>query len=165
MWMSVARASCPLSRERPAPVSARAGCPRPSGRDARATKRMRHYALQNSVASSSSANRHPKFLPSSGSAGLSATLMGAGLFTFAFCTLPFAFCLLPFCSARARSFLYFPRGFIPKLAQRLSTFFLTSGSMTISSGQGRAKPSVGHLRVASIPIFEPKLGRREACSS
>ena len=33
----VARASRPLSRERPARVGARAGCPRPSGQDARAT--------------------------------------------------------------------------------------------------------------------------------
>ena len=38
---ALARASCPLSRERPAPVGARAGCPRPSGRDARATKAVR----------------------------------------------------------------------------------------------------------------------------
>ena len=38
----VARASRPLSRERPAPVGARAGCPRPSGRDGRATQRTRH---------------------------------------------------------------------------------------------------------------------------
>jgi hypothetical protein len=45
----VARASCPLSRERPAPASARAGCPRPSGRDARATKTVRHYILQSSI--------------------------------------------------------------------------------------------------------------------
>ena len=45
----VARASCPLSRERLAPASARAGCPRPSGRDARATKTIGHYILQSSV--------------------------------------------------------------------------------------------------------------------
>jgi len=48
----VARASCPLDRERPAPVGARAGPrwigagrPRPSGRDARATNRTRHCIL------------------------------------------------------------------------------------------------------------------------
>jgi hypothetical protein len=46
---SEARASCPLSRERHAPATARAGCPRPSGRDARATKTVRHYILQSSV--------------------------------------------------------------------------------------------------------------------
>jgi hypothetical protein len=28
-------------------------------------------------------------------------------------------------------------------------------SITISSGHGRVKPSVDHLRVASIPIFDP----------
>jgi len=27
--------------------------------------------------------------------------------------------------------------------------------MRITSGQGRVKPSSGHLRVASTPIFEP----------
>jgi hypothetical protein len=32
----------------------------------------------------------------------------------------------------------------------------------ISSGQGRVKPSEGHLRVASTPILEPKLGKRGA---
>src|SRR5882672_7812003 len=35
-------------------------------------------------------------------------------------------------------------------------------SMRISSGHGLAKPSVGHLRVASIPIFEPKSCKRAA---
>ena len=36
-----------------------------------------------------------------------------------------------------------------------STSARVSGSITISSGQGRVKPSVDHLRVASIPIFDP----------
>ncbi len=36
-----------------------------------------------------------------------------------------------------------------------STSSLVFESMTISSGQGREKPSLGHLRVASMPIFEP----------
>src|SRR5207253_1962515 len=46
-----------------------------------------------------------------------------------------------------------------------SIFFFVSVSILISPGHGRAKPSVGHLRVASTPILEPKLGSREACSS
>ena len=37
-WADVAWASRPLSRERPAPARARAGCPRDSGREAHATK-------------------------------------------------------------------------------------------------------------------------------
>src|SRR6202041_3445679 len=45
-----------------------------------------------------------------------------------------------------------------------STNALVFASITISSGQGRGKPSVGHLRVASMPIFEPQLARREAWS-
>jgi hypothetical protein len=44
----------------------------------------------------------------------------------------------------------------------LSTIDLVLASIVISSGHGRANPSVDHFRVASIPIFEPKLGRREA---
>jgi hypothetical protein len=36
-----------------------------------------------------------------------------------------------------------------------STRRLISGDISITSGQGRVKPSPGHLRVASIPIFEP----------
>ena len=54
---------------------------------------------------------------------------------------------------------------IPRSFHFLSTAALVLSSMRISSGQGRVKPSVGHLRVASIPILEPKLGRREAWSS
>jgi len=37
----------------------------------------------------------------------------------------------------------------------LSTSALVFSSISISSGQGRVKPSLAHLRVASIPIFEP----------
>jgi hypothetical protein len=37
----------------------------------------------------------------------------------------------------------------------LSTRALVLSSIRISSGQGRLKPSLGHLRVASMPIFEP----------
>src|SRR6185437_6004004 len=47
----------------------------------------------------------------------------------------------------------------------LSTRALVFASIRISSGQGRVKPSLDHLRVASMPILEPKLGRREAWSS
>src|SRR5437588_12986636 len=43
-----------------------------------------------------------------------------------------------------------------------STSDFVFASMVISSGQGRAKPSVDHLRVASTPILEPSFGRREA---
>jgi len=50
----------------------------------------------------------------------------------------------------------------PRVAHIASTFFFTSGSILISSGQGRVKPSEGHLRVASTPILEPKLGKRGA---
>jgi len=32
---------------------------------------------------------------------------------------------------------------------------LTSADISITPGQGRVNPSPGHLRVASIPIFEP----------
>jgi len=37
-----------------------------------------------------------------------------------------------------------------------STRFLVSSSINISSGHGRVNPSDAHLRVASIPIFDPK---------
>ena len=37
----------------------------------------------------------------------------------------------------------------------LSTNAFVLQSITILSGQGRVKPSVGHLRVALMPIFEP----------
>ncbi len=41
----------------------------------------------------------------------------------------------------------------------------TSSDISTSSGHGRSKPSVDHLRVASIPILLPKFGSREAWSS
>src|SRR4029079_19711630 len=53
----------------------------------------------------------------------------------------------------------------PYSFQRLATLSRASSDMRISSGQGRVKPSPGPLRVASIPIFEPRFGRREAWSS
>ncbi len=43
-----------------------------------------------------------------------------------------------------------------------STSAFVLASITISSGQGRVKPSVGHFLVASIPIFDPKFARRDA---
>src|SRR6267143_4481778 len=39
---------------------------------------------------------------------------------------------------------------------RASTRFFVAPSIKISSGHGRVKPSDAHLRVASIPIFDPK---------
>ncbi len=53
----------------------------------------------------------------------------------------------------------------PNSFHRFVTRSFVSGSIVISSGQGRVKPSLGHLRVASTPILEPKSGRREAWSS
>src|ERR1700731_2448089 len=47
----------------------------------------------------------------------------------------------------------------------LFTRDLVFSSIRISSGQGRVKPSLAHLRVASMPIFEPKFGSRDAWSS
>ena len=43
----------------------------------------------------------------------------------------------------------------PNSFHRFVTCALVFSSMRISSGQGRLKPSLGHLRVASTPIFEP----------
>lgn len=51
---------------------------------------------------------------------------------------------------------------IPSSFHFLSTSVFVFSSIRISSGHGRVNPSVGHLRVASIPIFEPKFARREA---
>ena len=45
---------------------------------------------------------------------------------------------------------------IPKLFQIASTRAFVFSSTSISSGHGRANPSLAHLRVASIPIFDPK---------
>jgi hypothetical protein len=39
--------------------------------------------------------------------------------------------------------------------QRVLTRTLVASSIKISSGHGRVNPSAAHLRVASIPIFEP----------
>jgi len=44
---------------------------------------------------------------------------------------------------------------MPNAFQIASTRCLTSGLISMTSGQGRVKPSSGHLRVASTPIFEP----------
>ena len=51
-----------------------------------------------------------------------------------------------------------PKGiavYIPSLAHRASTFAFVARSISIIAGQGRSKPSAFHLRVASMPIFEP----------
>jgi hypothetical protein len=45
--------------------------------------------------------------------------------------------------------------FSPNSFHFLSTSALVFSSIWISSGQGRVKPSLGHLRVASMPIFDP----------
>jgi hypothetical protein len=45
---------------------------------------------------------------------------------------------------------------IPKLFQIASTLAFVFSSTSISSGHGRANPSLAHFRVASIPIFDPK---------
>ena len=50
----------------------------------------------------------------------------------------------------------------PALFHNSSTRCFTSLFIRISPGHGREKPSPGHFRVASIPIFEPKFGRRLA---
>lgn len=50
----------------------------------------------------------------------------------------------------------------PRLDQSASTRWRVCGSMRMNLGQGRWNPSLGHLRVASTPILEPKLGKREA---
>jgi len=36
-----------------------------------------------------------------------------------------------------------------------STRLFTSADISMTSGHGRVNPSPGHLRVASIPIFDP----------
>jgi addiction module HigA family antidote len=43
----------------------------------------------------------------------------------------------------------------PRSFHFLSTSALVFSSMRISSGQGRVNPSLDHLRVASMPIFDP----------
>src|SRR5450755_2142802 len=44
----------------------------------------------------------------------------------------------------------------PKFLHNPSIRAFVPASIKISSGHGRANPSVAHFRVASIPIFEPK---------
>src|SRR4029079_17976581 len=53
----------------------------------------------------------------------------------------------------------------PNSFQIPSTLRFTASSMTMSGGQGRWKPSLGHLAVASMPIFAPKFGSGAAWSS
>jgi hypothetical protein len=43
----------------------------------------------------------------------------------------------------------------PACLHNSSTLRSTSGLIAITSGHGRVKPSPGHFRVASIPIFDP----------
>jgi hypothetical protein len=43
----------------------------------------------------------------------------------------------------------------PAFFHSAATRSRTSGLISITSGQGRVKPSSGHLRVASMPIFDP----------
>ncbi len=45
--------------------------------------------------------------------------------------------------------------FNPAFFHNASTRFCTSSGILITSGQRRVKPSSGHLRVASTPIFDP----------
>jgi len=52
----------------------------------------------------------------------------------------------------ARVYIYLSS---PSSFHFLSTSALVFSSIWISSGQGRVKPSLGHLRVASMPIFDP----------
>src|SRR3970282_2085765 len=63
-------------------------------------------------------------------------------------------------NALASNFCLLTPSYNPSFSHFPSTSALMRGSMRSSSGQGRVKPSVGHLRVASTPIFEPKFGRR-----
>src|SRR2546425_11337441 len=46
---------------------------------------------------------------------------------------------------------------IPSSFHMASTFCLVASSITIRFGHSRVNPSSFHLRVASIPIFEPGL--------
>ncbi len=43
----------------------------------------------------------------------------------------------------------------PAFFHNSSTRRFTSSCMVMTPGHGRVKPSPGHLRVASTPIFEP----------
>lgn len=48
----------------------------------------------------------------------------------------------------------------PAFFHRSVTRCTTAGSIRITSGQRRVKPSCGHFFVPSMPIFDPKSGRR-----
>ena len=48
-----------------------------------------------------------------------------------------------------------PSAYSPARFHRSSTRRFTSSDMAITPGQGRVKPSSGHLRVASMPTLEP----------
>src|ERR1017187_8684524 len=67
---------------------------------------------------------------------------------------------------RVEGIYFVRRGYFgsAKLSHSTSTFSRVLKSLTISSGHGRVNPSVGHLRVASTPIFEPKSWMRAAWS-
>src|SRR5207247_6639752 len=54
---------------------------------------------------------------------------------------------------------------IPSSFHIASIFCLVSGSITILFGHSRVNPSSFHLRVASIPIFEPNVKPRLEWSS
>ena len=54
---------------------------------------------------------------------------------------------------------------MPSRLQIASTFALISRLITMLPGQGHANPSVGRLRVASMPILLPHHGMRDAWSS
>jgi hypothetical protein len=47
------------------------------------------------------------------------------------------------------------RYFNPAFFHNASTRFCTSSGILITEGQRRVKPSSGHFRVASTPIFDP----------
>ena len=48
-----------------------------------------------------------------------------------------------------------PNSHNPKPIHSASTRAFVASSIRISPGHGLVKPSVGHFRVASTPIFEP----------
>src|ERR1017187_10316253 len=49
-----------------------------------------------------------------------------------------------------------PGSYSPAFFHNSSTRRLTSASIPITPGHGRVNPSPGHLRVASMPIFDPQ---------
>src|SRR5579884_3923338 len=60
--------------------------------------------------------------------------------------------------------LYIPSSFF-SCSHFASTISFVARSDPTSSGHGRVNPSVGHFRVASIPIFDPKSGSRDEWSN